>query len=138
MFYRHALRISLEYYKEGHPETAIMYANLGELLMHSCENVEGYEEENDPDSVEGGVSVEDDASAESGASVEARLAESRHRLLKYRAPRSAAITLIAQISCTISACPTSMRRWNLFLLRKNSQLPPWTIREMPSPCSIKH
>ena len=82
MFYRHALRISLEYYKEGHPETAIMYANLGELLMHSCENVEGYEEENDPDSVEGGVSVEDDASAESGASVEARLAESRHYLIR--------------------------------------------------------
>ena len=70
MFYRHALRISLEYYKEGHPETAIMYANLGELLMHSCENVEGYEEENDPDSVEGGESVE------------ARLAESRHYLIR--------------------------------------------------------
>ena len=50
--------------------------------MHSCENVEGYEEENDPDSVEGGVSVEDDASAESGASVEARLAESRHYLIR--------------------------------------------------------
>lgn len=62
MFYRHALRISLEYYKEGHPETAIMYANLGELLIHSCENVEGYEE--------------------SGTSVEARLAESRHYLIR--------------------------------------------------------
>jgi tetratricopeptide (TPR) repeat protein len=80
MFYRHALRISLEYYKEGHPETAIMYANLGELLMHSCESVEGYEEEND--SEEGGESVEDDASAESGATVEARLAESRHYLIR--------------------------------------------------------
>jgi tetratricopeptide (TPR) repeat protein len=64
MFYRHALRISLEYYKEGHPETAIMYANLGELLMHSCENATGYEEENDSDSVE------------------ARLAESRHYLIR--------------------------------------------------------
>ena len=66
MFYRHALRISLEYYKEGHPETAIMYANLGELLMHSCENATGYEEENDSDLVEG------DESAEAGATVEAR------------------------------------------------------------------
>ena len=76
MFYRHALRISLEYYKEGHPETAIMYANLGELLMHSCENATGYEEENDPDLVEG------DESAEAGATVEARLAESRHYLIR--------------------------------------------------------
>ena len=76
MFYRHALRISLEYYKEGHPETAIMYANLGELLMHSCENATGYEEENDSDLVEG------DESAESGATVEARLAESRHYLIR--------------------------------------------------------
>ena len=76
MFYRHALRISLEYYKEGHPETAIMYANLGELLMHSCESVEGYEEENDSDLVEG------DESAEAGATVEARLAESRHYLIR--------------------------------------------------------
>lgn len=88
MFYRHALRISLEYYKEGHPETAIMYANLGELLMHSCENVECYEEENDSDSVEGGESVEADESAETDASagadasVEARLAESRHYLIR--------------------------------------------------------
>ena len=76
MFYRHALRISLEYYKEGHPETAIMYANLGELLMHSCENATGYEEENDSDLVEG------DESAEAGATVEARLAESRHYLIR--------------------------------------------------------
>lgn len=82
MFYRHALRISLEYYKEGHPETAIMYANLGELLMHSCENVEGYEEENDSDSVEGSESVEDGTTAEAGTSVEARLAESRHYLIR--------------------------------------------------------
>lgn len=88
MFYRHALRISLEYYKEGHPETAIMYANLGELLMHSCENVEGYEEDIDSDSVEGGESVEADESAETDAfagadaSVEARLAESRHYLIR--------------------------------------------------------
>ncbi len=88
MFYRHALRISLEYYKEGHPETAIMYANLGELLMHSCENVEGYEEENDSDLVEGGESAaadesaETDASAGTDASVEARLAESRHYLIR--------------------------------------------------------
>ena len=88
MFYRHALRISLEYYKEGHPETAIMYANLGELLMHSCENVEGYEEENDSDLVEGGESAaadesaETDASAGADASVEARLAESRHYLIR--------------------------------------------------------
>ena len=87
MFYRHALRISLEYYKEGHPETAIMYANLGELLMHSCENVEAYEE-NDSDSVEGGESAEadesasTDASAGADASVEARLAESRHYLIR--------------------------------------------------------
>ena len=76
MFYRHALRISLEYYKEGHSETAIMYANLGELLMHSCENATGYEEENDSDLVEG------DESAEAGATVEARLAESRHYLIR--------------------------------------------------------
>ena len=76
MFYRHALRISLEYYKEGHPETAIMYANLGELLMHSCENATSYEEENDSDLVEG------DESAEAGATVEARLAESRHYLIR--------------------------------------------------------
>ncbi len=88
MFYRHALRISLEYYKEGHPETAIMYANLGELLMHSCENVECYEEENDSDSVEGGESAEADESGETdafartNASVEARLAESRHYLIR--------------------------------------------------------
>lgn len=88
MFYRHALRISLEYYKEGHPETAIMYANLGELLMHSCENATGYEEEIDSDSVEGGESVEADESAETDAfagadaSVEARLAESRHYLIR--------------------------------------------------------
>ena len=82
MFYRHALRISLQYYKEGHPETAIMYANLGELLMHSCKDVENYEEENDSDSEEGVKSVEDDASAESGATVEARLAESRHYLIR--------------------------------------------------------
>ena len=88
MFYRHALRISLEYYKEGHPETAIMYANLGELLMHSCENIEGYEEDIDSDSVEGGESVEadesaeTDASARADASVEARLAESRHYLIR--------------------------------------------------------
>ena len=80
MFYRHALRISLEYYKEGHPETAIMYANLGELLMHSCESVEGYEEEND--SEEGGESVEAGTTAEAGTSVEARLAESRHYLIR--------------------------------------------------------
>ena len=88
MFYRHALRISLEYYKEGHPETAIMYANLGELLMHSCENATGYEEENDSDLVEGGESAEADESAETDAStgadasVEARLAESRHYLIR--------------------------------------------------------
>ena len=88
MFYRHALRISLEYYKEGHPETAIMYANLGELLMHSCENATGYEEENDSDLVEGGESAaadesaETDASAGADASVEARLAESRHYLIR--------------------------------------------------------
>ena len=73
MFYRHALRISLEYYKEGHPETAIMYANLGELLMHSCENVEGYEEENDSSSEEASASA---------ASAEAKLAESRHYLIR--------------------------------------------------------
>ena len=88
MFYRHALRISLEYYKEGHPETAIMYANLGELLMYSCENATGYEEENDSDLVEGGESAEADESAETDASagadasVEARLAESRHYLIR--------------------------------------------------------
>jgi len=88
MFYRHALRISLEYYKEGHPETAIMYANLGELLMHSCGSVEGYEEKNASDSVEGGESAEadesasTDASAGADASVEARLAESRHYLIR--------------------------------------------------------
>ena len=88
MFYRHALRISLEYYKEGHPETAIMYANLGELLMHSCENATGYEEEIDSDLVEGGESAEadesaeTDASARTNASVEARLAESRHYLIR--------------------------------------------------------
>lgn len=88
MFYRHALRIALEYYKEGHPETAIMYANLGELLMHSCENATGYEEENDSDSVEDSESAEadesasTDASAGADASVEARLAESRHYLIR--------------------------------------------------------
>lgn len=88
MFYRHALRISLEYYKEGHPETAIMYANLGELLMYSCENATGYEEENDSDLVEGSESAEADESAETDASagadasVEARLAESRHYLIR--------------------------------------------------------
>ncbi|MCR5812694.1 MAG: tetratricopeptide repeat protein [Lachnospiraceae bacterium] len=88
MFYRHALRIALEYYKEGHPETAIMYANLGELLMHSYENATGYEKESDSDSVEDGESVEADESAEADAfagadaSVEARLAESRHYLIR--------------------------------------------------------
>ena len=82
MFYRHALRISLEYYKEGHPETAIMYANLGELLMHSCENATGYEEEIDSDLVEADESAETDASAGADASVEARLAESRHYLIR--------------------------------------------------------
>lgn len=88
MFYRHALRIALEYYKEGHPETAIMYANLGELLMHSYEIVEGYVEENDSDLVEGGESAEADESAETDASagadasMEARLAESRRYLIR--------------------------------------------------------
>lgn len=88
IFYRHALRISLEYYKEGHPETAIMYANLGELLMHSYENEEGASAEDDSDSAESGgfaeagASAESESSAESGASAEARLAESRHYLLR--------------------------------------------------------
>ena len=87
-FYRHALRVSLEYYKEGHPETAIMYSNLGELLMHSCENVEPYEENNDSDSEEAGESVEanesieTDSLAETDSYVEARLAESRHYLIR--------------------------------------------------------
>ena len=66
-FYRHALRIALEYYKEGHPETAVMYSNLGELLMHS------YEDSEDDGEV--------DESAETGLA-EARLAESRHYLLR--------------------------------------------------------
>lgn len=48
-----ALRLSLEYYKDGHPENAVLYSNLGELLMHCCE----YEEED-------------------------RLAESRHFLMR--------------------------------------------------------
>ena len=81
-FYRHALRIALEYYKEGHPETAVMYSNLGELLMHSCEDSEDDEEVDK--SAEAGL-------AEAGLSearladvrlVEARLAESRHYLLR--------------------------------------------------------
>lgn len=87
-FYRHALRVSLEYYKEGHPETAVLYSNLGELLMHSCENVEPYEENNDSDSEEAGESVEanesieTDSLAETDSYVEARLAESRHYLIR--------------------------------------------------------
>ena len=71
-FYRHALRIALEYYKEGHPETAVMYSNLGELLMHSYEDSE--DDEGVDESAEAGL-------AEAGLA-EARLAESRHYLLR--------------------------------------------------------
>ena len=63
MFYRHALRIALDYYKDGHPETATMYANLGELLMHS-------------------YACDEDEKDEGGAFTEPRYAESRRYLTK--------------------------------------------------------
>ena len=91
-FYRHALRIALEYYKDGHPETAVMYSNLGELLMHSYEDSE--DDEGVDDSAEAGLAeagLADTALAEAGPAdtalaeaglAEARLAESRHYLLR--------------------------------------------------------
>ena len=73
--YSHVLLVpisALEYYKEGHPETAVMYSNLGELLMHSYEDSE--DDEGVDESAEAGP-------AEAGLA-EARLAESRHYLLR--------------------------------------------------------
>ena len=83
-FYRHALRLSLEYYKDGHPENAVLYSNLGELLMHCCE----FEEDDEGNSVEvgelevGDAVAEGDVLADAEAFVEARLAESRHYLMR--------------------------------------------------------
>ena len=80
MFYRHALRMALEYYKEGHPETAVMYSNLGELLMHSFDDSE---DDSEFDS-EYDAATDDFAEAElaDAGLTEARLAESRHYLLR--------------------------------------------------------
>ena len=61
-FYRHAIRISSKYYKEAHPETAVLYSNLGELLMHIDEGTPG--------------------EAEDDALMKSRLAESRQCLTK--------------------------------------------------------
>ena len=61
-FYRHAIRISSKYYKEAHPETAVLYSNLGELLMHIDEDAPG--------------------EAKDDALMKSRLAESRQCLTK--------------------------------------------------------
>ena len=91
-FYRHAIRISSKYYKEAHPETAVLYSNLGELLMHIDEGTPGEAEDSatevEPDgalvaeSDETAAEPEETAVAHDDALMKSRLAESRQCLTK--------------------------------------------------------
>ena len=91
-FYRHAIRISSKYYKEAHPETAVLYSNLGELLMHIDEGTPGEAKDSATEVVpDGALVVESDetaaepdeaAAAHDDALMKSRLAESRQCLTK--------------------------------------------------------
>ena len=98
-FYRHAIRISSKYYKEAHPETAVLYSNLGELLMHIDEDVPGEAKDSATEVVPDGALVvesdetaaepdeaaaahDDAAAAHDDALMKSRLAESRQCLTK--------------------------------------------------------